>query len=129
MRTFKLNKLVRDKIFTSMQDLGQKVTYHRLSDEDFLKSLQEKLLEEAKEFNPDDPKAADELADLLEVIEQLGKVLGHDFDALRKIQTERREKRGGFDDRIYVESLELEDNDPWVKYYASEPDRFREKKS
>lgn len=127
-RTFLLDKLVRDKVFASMQELGQKITYHRLEDEEFLRKLQKKLLEEAKEFDPDDPNALDELADLLEVIEATGKQLGKDFKGLRKLQLARRKKRGGFENRIYIERLDLEDGDPWVKYYAKDPQRFPEKK-
>lgn len=111
-----------------MQELGQRVTYHQLSDKDFLPALKDKLLEEAKELDPEDPKAADELADLLEVIESIGHELGKDFEELRDTQLKRREKRGSFSKRYYVESLELDDNDPWADYYAAEPDRFKEKK-
>jgi predicted house-cleaning noncanonical NTP pyrophosphatase (MazG superfamily) len=128
MRSFWLNKLVKDKVFLSMQELGQRVTYRELTDKEFLPSLKEKILEEAKEFDPKDPKAIDELSDLLEVIEQIGKALGKDFETLRKAQLKRREKRGSFDKKIYVEYLELGDDDPWIKYYSAEPDRFPERK-
>ncbi|HXR50462.1 MAG TPA: hypothetical protein VN778_05555, partial [Verrucomicrobiae bacterium] len=67
-----------------------------------------------------------ELADLLEVIEQIGKELGKDFSTLRKLQQERHKKRGGFDKRIFVERLDLQEDDPWADYYAGEPDRFTE---
>lgn len=54
-----------------MQELGQKITYHKLTDEEFLPELKKKLLEEAQEF-----------------------------------------------DVAY--------DDPWVNYYAAEPNRFKE---
>lgn len=109
-----------------MQELGQKITHRQLNDQEFVQELQRKLLEEAKELDPKDPKAVDELADLLEVIETIGRELGHDFDSLRQIQKDRLKKRGGFEDRIFVERLDLEDSDPWADYYAKESDRFTE---
>lgn len=129
MRRFYLEKLVKDKVFLNMQELKQKVTYRKLSDKEFLLALQAKLLEEAKEFDLHDPKAANELADLLEVVEQIGVTIGKDFAELREIQRKRRNERGKFDKKIYIEYLELNDEDPWVKYYAAEPERFPERKT
>lgn len=126
MRKFFLNKLVRDKVFANMVAEGQKVGHRRLNDKDFLKELKRKLLEEAEEFEPDHPEALDELADLLEVVETLGETHGSDFEKLRDRQLKRRDKRGSFNDRIYVESVELDDNDPWVKYYEKQSGRFKE---
>src|SRR5579884_1388775 len=97
MRTFKLEKLIRDKVLTSMQELGQKIVHRRLSDEEFLKELKRKLLEEAQELNLDDAKLADELADLLEVIETIGKQAKLDFSELRRLQEQRRKIRGSFE--------------------------------
>lgn len=128
MRSFTLNKLVRDKVFTSMQELGQQITFRKLTDQEILPEMGKKLLEEANEFSPSDPNAENELADLLEVIEQLGKELGKEFEALRILQLKRRKERGSFDERIYVERLDLADEDPWVKYYAADPIRFPETK-
>lgn len=126
MRSFLLNKLVRDNVFANMQELGQKITHRQLSDEEFLHELKRKLLEEADEFDSADPKAAEELADLLEVIETAGQQLGQSFDELRTLQLDRRAKRGGFDQRIFVERLDLADDDPWADYYANDPTRFKE---
>jgi len=126
VRSFLLNKLIRDKVFTSMQELGQKITWRKLQDEEFLHELKRKLLEEAGEFNPEDPDAAKELADLMEVIEATGEQLGQNFESLRKLQLERRKKRGAFKDRVYIERLDLADDDPWADYYAKEPERFEE---
>jgi predicted house-cleaning noncanonical NTP pyrophosphatase (MazG superfamily) len=126
MRSFLLHKLVRDKVFANMQELGQQITSIKLGDEQFLTELKKKLIEEASEVSSDSSKTADELADLLEVIEQLGKQLGYTMGDLQGIQLQRRAKRGAFDGRNYVERLDLNDDDPWVQYYAKEPQRFQE---
>ena len=123
-----LNKLIRDKVLGSMQDLGQNVTYHRLDDKDFLPELKRKLLEEASELNLADKDAGKELADLLEVIDQIRSELKIEPQELAKIQQELREKRGSFNDKIYVERVDMADDDPWATYYSKEPDRFPEVK-
>ena len=123
-----LNKLIRDRVLIAMQELGQHVTYHRLSDKDFLPELKRKLLEEANELDLADKEAGKELADLLEVIDQMRAELHIEPADLQELQQERRQKRGGFNDRIYVERVDLADDDPWAAYYAKEPDRFPEVK-
>lgn len=128
MRSFILNKLVRDKVFLNMQKLGQQIVYRQLAKSELLPALKAKLLEEAGELDISDEKAPEELADLMEVIEAVGLELGHTFDQLRRLQLERRDKRGGFEQKIFIERLDLQDNDPWADYYAAEPDRFKEVK-
>jgi predicted house-cleaning noncanonical NTP pyrophosphatase (MazG superfamily) len=122
MRSFMLNKLVKDKVFDNMQALGQQITHRELSTEEFTAELKRKLLEEAQELNAPDSDTKTELSDLLEVIEELAKNSGISLDELRQIQQER----GGFSRRLYVERLDLADNDLWASYYAAEPERFLE---
>ncbi len=127
MRTFVLNKLVRDKILPDMERLGHHVLYRRLSDEAYLKALAAKLVEEANEFKLDSTKEAlKELADVLEVVEALAGELGSDFERLRSLQQERREKRGAFKDRIFVTQVSVPDGDTWADYYAAEPIKYPE---
>ncbi|MEO6760955.1 MAG: nucleoside triphosphate pyrophosphohydrolase [Candidatus Saccharimonadales bacterium] len=127
MKSFILNKLVRDKILDDMQNKGQQAALKELSDKEFLHELSRKLVEEANEFSSADPKEAlKELADVLEVVEALAGAIGSDFESLRAIQSERKAKRGGFDKRIYVGRLDLADDDPWVDYYAEDPEKYKE---
>lgn len=126
MRSFLLRKLIRDKVLNNMQELGQQITYHKLSDEDFLPELKRKLVEEATELQASEETSISELADIQEVIDQICRELHISAADLQTEQAKRREKRGGFDDRIYVERLDLKDDDPWAAYYAKEPDRFIE---
>lgn len=110
-----------------MQLLGQKVTYRKLNDREYLAALAAKLQEEAGELKTDDKEEAiKELADVLEVIDTLVIILGTDIAKVRKVQAERKAKRGGFAKRLYVERLDLQDDDPWADYYAKEPERFKE---
>lgn len=99
------NKLVRDKIVDNIngQD-GKNATYRILGDDEYLYELNKKIIEEANEFV--EANDAEELADLMEVIETIIKVKNLTWDEVRKIQMEKKEKKGGFDNKIYLESVE-----------------------
>ena len=97
-------KLVRDKIIDIIKDNGEIPKYHKLSDEEFLNELHKKLLEEANEFiEADDPE---ELADLLEVVYAIAKHKNIDMKQVEDIRLKKREKRGGFENKIYLEGVE-----------------------
>ena len=106
--------------------MGQKADYKKLDDTEFLKALQAKLLEETHEIDVADPEVLNELADLLEVVDTIAVQLGSTNEELRKVRRARRQKRGAFNDRIFVKTLTLEDDDPWVEYYAKDPKKFPE---
>lgn len=129
MRTFVLNKLVRDKLLIIMRGQSEEVDYKILSDEELLDALANKLREEVSEFDARDPKAIEELADIREVIDQIVKTLAISPKQLETIQRERRKKRGGFKKKIFIKKLVLQDDDPWAEYYASQPERFTELKT
>lgn len=99
-------KLVRNKIIKIIQSNGETPIYHTLSDEEYLAELHKKLFEEANEFvEADDPE---ELADLLEVVYSIAKVKNINMEEVETIRLKKREKRGGFEDKIYLESVEEE---------------------
>lgn len=129
MRHFRLNKLIRDGVFEQMLARGQKPESRALNDEEILEALQQKILEEGKEFDPKSEKALEELADLMEVIEGLANELGSDLEALRQVQLHKRNKVGAFKKRAYVGMLHLQDDDEWVHYYSKDPERFPEQKN
>lgn len=128
MRTFKLNKLIRDKVLDNMLQLGQDVQYKKLDDHELIDALRLKLLEEAKEFDPFSQEPLRELADVQEVIDTLTHLLGANTDKLRELQKSVKDKRGSFTKHIFVNSVTLADDDPWVEYYSNHPDRFPEEK-
>ena len=88
-----------------------------------------KLVEEAAEFDPAKSDALKELADLQEVIDQAVIELGATTEAFRDLQRVRAEQRGSFTKRLFVESVSMADDDPWVAYYEAEPERFPEIKN
>ena len=97
-------KLVRDRIIDIIIANGESPVYHTLSDEEYLKELHKKVFEEAQEFVEED--SPEELADLLEVIYAISKVKNINMEEVENIRLKKREKRGGFEDRIYLEAVE-----------------------
>lgn len=105
------NKLVRDKIPEIIKRDGLKPEIRILSDEEAIVELKKKIIEEAAEFA--EAEAVEdvivELADLREVEMALMERLGIKESLVEKVRLERHEKRGGFDDNIFLlETLEQE---------------------
>lgn len=128
MRRFKFGKLVRDKIVEGIKESGNTPVYYELNEEDYLEELKKKVSEEAVEI----PVATDrqellkELADVLEVIDNLAEALGSSREDLETIRTEKNKKAGSFKKRLYVDYVEVEDNSEWISYYLSSPDKYPE---
>lgn len=70
MRTFQLNKLVRNKIVQFTLDWGGSVRFKKLENDDLNEALVDKLIEEAGELKKSG-LSVDEIADLQEIIDQL----------------------------------------------------------
>ena len=101
------NKLVRDKIPEIIEKSGNKCVIATLSDEEYAKMLDEKLLEEVAEYKAD--KNAEELADILEVICAIAKNKGILEEDLKEIRAQKQHKRGGFDKKILLKEVEEQD--------------------
>lgn len=122
-RTFRLNKLVRDKIVELNIGYGGTVNYKKIKGRKLTAALVDKLIEEAKELKASD-LSADELADLKEITEQIAKNLKITDKELIKAQTQKRQKNGGFSKGHFIETLTLPADNKWAKYYAADPKRF-----
>ena len=74
---FRTNILVRDKRIEEMESIGILVDYKKLSQEEYIKALRKKVVEEAQEVadEEDRDKLVYELADLREVVQTLMNVL------------------------------------------------------
>lgn len=103
-----MNKLVRDYIPDIIESNGEKAIYRVLEDEEYKDSLKKKLEEEYIELrDAESPREViEECADLLEVLFALAKSVGYSEEDLIKERTLKREKRGGFDKRIYLERVD-----------------------
>lgn len=106
------NKLVRDKIPEIILKNGGIAEYQILQDEDYIKKLDDKLLEECKEvLNAKSPKnKIEEIADLVEVLGAIIKSLKVDFKTIEDIRLKKRNLRGGFDSKIFLKSATIIEN-------------------
>ena len=103
MKTIVYNKLVRDKIPEIIEKDGKTCTCSILSDEEYLKKLDEKLGEELAEYQ--ESKSMEELADLLEVMHAVAAARGSSMEEVEKIRQEKARKRGGFEKKILLEKV------------------------
>ena len=103
MKTIVYNKLVRDKIPEIIENDGKTCTCSILSDEEYLKKLDEKLGEELAEYQ--ESKSMEELADLLEVMRAVAAARGSSMEEVEKIRQEKARKRGGFEKKILLEKV------------------------
>lgn len=97
------NKLVRDLIPNIITNTGSIGVFHKATEEEYKKSLLNKLLEEAGEF-VEEP-CEDEIGDILEVIDALISVYGYSHDSIVKKKYEKAQKRGKFNDGIILEKV------------------------
>lgn len=93
-------KLVRDKIPQLIQSHGEVAHIRILDQAEYTACLEDKLNEEVKEFHTG--KNLEELADILEVVFALSENLGYSREELLECCREKREKRGGFRDRVFL---------------------------
>jgi predicted house-cleaning noncanonical NTP pyrophosphatase (MazG superfamily) len=102
------NKLVRDKIPNIIRDSGNLCEISTLSNADYIEALRQKLVEEAGEAaTADNNELAQELADVMEVMDALLVATGIEPEKVREIQKQKRSRRGGFDNRIQLLSTEI----------------------
>ena len=100
MSSIKYNKLVRDRIPDIIEASGKQCVYATLSDDEYLKRLDEKLNEELQEYQ--ESKSMEELADLLEVMMAVAAARGSSFEDVEQIRVEKAEKRGTFSRKILL---------------------------
>lgn len=104
------NKLVRDRIPENINSMeGRKCNFKILNNEEYLKELDKKLFEEAHEFIEE--HSVEELADLMEVIFAIMKDRNISFEDVEKARKIKNNKKGSFNDRIYLIDIEQEDID------------------
>jgi predicted house-cleaning noncanonical NTP pyrophosphatase (MazG superfamily) len=129
-KTFKQNKLVRDKTIDFMQDQGSKMYWFALQDADFVKQLKIKLLEEAEEVVhcKNKQELLEELADVLEIVQTLAQL--HNFDQAQLTQAcqKKLQEKGGYEKRIFLTFAEHPVDSPQERYCLADPEKYPEVK-
>ena len=99
----KYHKLVRDRIPEIIEKQGKTCVTEVLSQDAYIRMVDEKLNEELAEYQ--ESKSLEELADLLEVMEAAVIARGYTWEELLQVRDEKRQKRGGFQDRILLKEV------------------------
>ena len=103
MSTIRYNKLVRDHIPEIITNSGRQCVCSTLSDDEYITMLDAKLNEELAEYQ--ESKSMEELADLLEVMIAVSAARGGSIDEVERIRIRKKEKRGGFEKKILLETV------------------------
>ena len=104
MSNIKYNKLVRDRIPDIIEADGKTCVCEVLSDEVYLRLLDQKLNEELAEYQ--ESKSLEELADLFEVMRAVVKARGWTMEKLEQVRADKAARRGGFDKKILLKEVE-----------------------
>lgn len=96
-------------------------------------ALKKKLLEEGEEVCQTRTKEelAEELGDVLEVISALCETYDLSFECIEEARLKKKEQRGGFQDRVYCQTVEMEITEktrPHYDYFRAHPDKYPEGK-
>ena len=98
---------MRDRIPEVIRASGGRYEARTLSPQEYNSALFEKLLEEAQEVvGAGEEEILEELADLCEVVDAVAKLYGFEASEVRQFQAEKRNGRGGFEGRVFLESFE-----------------------
>lgn len=98
------NKLVRDKIPEIIRADGKRLKGRILNDEEHVEALLKKVEEELAELR--EARNVEELADLHEVLLGLADALGISREQLEKVRSDKAAKRGGFQQKIFLEEVD-----------------------
>jgi len=127
MPTFKFAKLVRDGIVDQQVASGATPHYRILTEDEHKTALVQKIQEEAQEIL-DAPldQVAGEIADVQQAIDDLAEKYGLTPGDIKAAQEAKNKKNGSFKKGIYVERVDVDEQDPWTSYYRQHADRYPE---
>ena len=97
------HKLVRDRIPEIIEADGKTCVCETLSDEAYIRLLDQKLNEELVEYQ--ESKSLEELADLLEVMQAVVRARGWTLDELEQVRADKAAERGGFVKKILLKEV------------------------
>ena len=131
MIRFYLQKLVRDKVVQKCLDDEDVLhtEYRELNKQEFRRELLRKVHEEADEIPLDDNQRGEslkELADLQEVVDALRQDFSFSIEQVQEEMARKKQDKGGFDKRHYIEYNDLKDDSKWVKIFRAQPEKYRE---
>ncbi|MGC0371469.1 MAG: hypothetical protein DGJ47_000158 [Rickettsiaceae bacterium] len=126
MLKYLFNKLVRDKIPARMVQEGVKINSSALSNQEYIKALKLKIVEESKEVQ--DAASLDELkvelADVLEVVHAIAEASNITIDEIESERLIKRSINGRFTADYYINYIELKENNHKVINYLNSKNKY-----
>lgn len=129
MPIFQFNKLVRDKLPELYVTLQQTIVSRKLTGTEHLIALRRKLIEEASELPFEAgrrEKIINELSDVEQVMTDIKSEANITDEEIEIARQRKFDEKGGFSEGVFVEQIELHDDDKWVEYYRAEPAKYPE---
>lgn len=127
MLKFRFKKLVRDNIVHLQLAQGAKPLYWQLSDDEHAEHLVKKVIEEVQEVTAATKgEVAAELADVQQALDDLRDKLGITPAAVAEAQSAKAAKYGKFEQGVYVDHVEVPEDNAWVEHFRSNPERYPE---
>ena len=108
MKQIYYHKLVRDKIPEIIEQERKTHVCSTLSEQDYIAMLDQKLNEELAEYQ--ESKSMEELADLLEVMIAVSAARGSSIEEVERIRIQKKDKRGGLEKKILLETVTEQEN-------------------
>ncbi len=100
-----MKKLVRDEIPRIIPSTESHLfRFVTLSDLEYAEQLKKKLVEEVEEYL--EAENIEELADVYEVLDAIIKFKSFDLGEIHKVKKNKRDQRGGFENRLLMEKIE-----------------------
>lgn len=129
MPKFAFRKLIRDNILEKHVEAGHAIQHRILSGKELKEALRTKLHEEADEIpvrDKADEEIIEEIADVQQIIDDLKSVYGLNGSEVADAQKKKHAKKGGFQKGIFVDTVEVSEDDEWVPYYRKSPEKYPE---
>lgn len=102
------NKLIRDRIPEIIRADNAEPKIRELSEEEYLQALKDKIVEEAVELQEESDKdrIITEMTDVYEVLRSLAAAYDMTLEAVSVVADKKKSERGGFEKRLFLESVE-----------------------
>ena len=99
-----------------------------MENDEYLLELKRKIVEESTEVCNTKTKEdlEEEIGDVLEVIEHIVEECNLDIKKINEIKKEKQNKIGKFDKKYKMNYVEMDEDNPAIKYYLDRPYKYPE---
>lgn len=123
----KFSKLVRDNIVDQQIASGAKPSFRELNKAEHIHELIHKITEEAKEIeHAESEEIVAEIADVQQVIDDLKTLLSISTKDVTEAQELKNSKNGAFKKGLFVDYVDVAEDNSWIEYYRKNADRYPE---